>query len=156
MVKITTDYEGMTVPQLREKAKALGITGRWDMTKVQIIEAINSATNKSEERVAEEAKEEANDNNDNDVVGTIREYDKERRLQFVENVSIGSIVAFRCFNGKVKSAKVIAKDKDKRTLEVETNYAKKYSVDFEDVIWVRAGLRWPKGILQLLKSKVAI
>lgn len=153
MVKITTDYEGMTVPQLREKAKALGITGRWDMTKVQLIEAIKSATNKSEEKVAEEAKEEANDN---DVVGTIREYDKERRLQFVENVSIGSIVAFRCFNGKVKSAKVIAKDKDKRTLEVETNYNKKYSVDFEDVIWVRAGSRWPKGILQLLKSKVAI
>lgn len=156
MVKITTDYEGMTVPQLREKAKVLGITGRWDMTKVQLIEAIKSATNatnKSEEKVAEEAKKEANNN---DVVGTIREYDKERRLQFVENVSIGSIVAFRCFNGKVKSAKVIAKDKDKRTLEVETNYDKKYSVDFEDVIWVRAGSRWPKGILQLLKSKVAI
>jgi cation transport regulator ChaB len=35
------DYYGSTVEELRERAKGLGITGRWDMTKKELARAID-------------------------------------------------------------------------------------------------------------------
>lgn len=143
------ELKSLTVSQLRERAKELGISGRWEMTKAQLIDAIE----KSQPKIESEKTNESRESSDM-VIGEIRDYDKSKRMKFVENVSVGSIVAFRCFGGKVKSAKVIDKEEDKKKLILETNYGRTFRVSYEDILWVRMGSRWPKGIIQLLKADV--
>lgn len=143
------ELKSLTVSQLRERAKELGISGRWEMTKTQLIDAIE----KSQPKIESEKTNEFRESSDM-VIGEIRDYDKSKRMKFVENVSVGSIVAFRCFGGKVKSAKVIDKEEDKKKLILETNYGRTFRVSYEDILWVRMGSRWPKGIIQLLKADV--
>ena len=75
-----------------------------------------------------------------------------QKMSYVENIKIGVLVAFKLSNGKVKSAKVAKKSSSKRKLLLETEYGKTYIVPYEDIIWVRTGNRWPKGVYKLLKG----
>ena len=71
---------------------------------------------------------------------------------YIKKADIGFIVAFRTRNGKVKSAKIAKKNVDKRTLVLETEYKAKYKASFDDVLWIKTGPRWPKGVYKLLKG----
>ena len=77
-----------------------------------------------------------------------------RKMRYIESAEIGVIVAFRLPNGRVKSAKVVKKSTKNRKLKLETSYNAEYIVSYDDVIWVRTGKRWPKGVYELLKGKV--
>lgn len=149
-----------TCKELRELAKELNISGRWDMTKEQLIEAILRAR---EEKSAEEsgsAKEEEKVDNQENVEVEVKVENKsaninmEQKMSYIENVSLGTIVAFRLSNGKVKSAKVVRKSTKNRKLKLETDYGAEYIVSYDDVVWVRTGKRWPRGVYNLLKGQV--
>lgn len=77
-----------------------------------------------------------------------------KKRAYVENVKIGTLVAFTSYTGKVKSAKVIKKSTKNRKLKVETKYGAQFIITFDDVIWVRTNKRWPRGVYQLLKGVV--
>jgi hypothetical protein len=82
----------------------------------------------------------------------IREFDAEKRYKYVEDAEIGTFVAAIFPNGKVKSAKIINKSTKNKKLKLQTSYGLEVVVQYKDVLWVRAGKRWPKGILMLMKS----
>ena len=146
-------YEKMTVKQLRERAKELNISGRWDMTKAQLIEAITRAESTEVEpteatenvggitRVKSATEEIVNDNNEGN------------RTKYIENVTIGTIVAYKVSDTKAKSAKVIKKSTSDRKLLVESSYGAQSTISFDDVIWVKTGKRWPKGVYQMLRGE---
>lgn len=128
--------------ELRDMAKELNISGRWDMSKSQLIEAIESA---QKENVVEQE-------NGNDCTDVRESRDTGN---YIENVSTGTLVAFRLHNGKVKSAKVERKSTKRRALKVVTEYGAEYIIGFDDVLWVRTGKRWPRGVYNLLKGVTA-
>ncbi len=163
--------EVKTKKELREIATELEITGRWDMTKPQLIEAIlraTSAENSNQENMVDENPQSANDECkvDNHECNGVEAEDKvenesagikvnmEQKMSYIENIDIGTIVAFRLSNGKVKSAKVTRKSTKNRKLKLETDYGAEYIISFEDVVWVRTGKRWPRGVYKLLKGQV--
>lgn len=76
----------------------------------------------------------------------------EKKMSYIENVANGTIVAFKLPNGKVKSAMVMEKSNTKRKLKLETEYGKTFIVDFNDVVWVKTGNRFPKGVYEALKG----
>ena len=78
----------------------------------------------------------------------------EQKMSYIENIDIGTIVAFRLSSGKVKSAKVTRKSTKNRKLKLETDYGAEYIVSYDDVVWVRTGKRWPRGVYKLLKGQV--
>ncbi len=78
----------------------------------------------------------------------------DQKMSYVEGVEIGTIVAFRLSNGKVKSAKVVKKSTKNRKLKLETDYHAEYIVSYDDIVWVRTGKRWPRGVYNLLKGLV--
>lgn len=123
--------------ELREIAKSLNIQGRWNMTKGVLISAILAY--QSEENTGDEQKE--------------FQYNVEDRMNYVEKADVGTIVAFRLNNGKVKSAKITRKSSKQKLLEVETVYGAVYKIKYEDVIWVRTGKTWPKGVYRLLTGQ---
>ena len=139
-----------TVKTLLDIAKAYGIPGRHKMRKGVLIERIIQA--------------EQAESDDDDVLDTSQgNFDKlatenaaENRLAvrrvYLVNASEGSIVAFRNrLTGKVKSAKILLNDRN-GNMRLETGYGKIYAVEYDDIIWVKIGNRWPRGVYNLLKG----
>lgn len=171
-----TELDKLTCSELRGLAKGLNISGRWDMTKHELVEAILRAEdakvgNAVDVGVVQDtdrsAKDECKiDNQANDTKSveaevkvenksaSVRNVDMEQKMHYIENIEIGTIVAFKLSNGKVKSAKVVKKSTKNRKLKLETDYGAEYIVPYESVIWVRTGKRWPKGVYNLLKGTV--
>lgn len=165
------NYEKLTVKELREVAKNLNISGRWDMTKAQLIEAITRAegekanvggiTKVVDNNVNESATEEKVIDNENHVEAETNKeipankVNVEQKQKYLNNIQIGTIVAFKLSDNKAKSAKVIKKSTKNRKLQVETSYGAQYIIPFENVIWVKTGSRWPKGVYNMLKGVCA-
>ena len=152
-----------TCKELRELAKELNISGRWDMTKDQLIDAILRAEVVENTNESESAKDECKVDNQENVVEVEDKVEKEsanvdvdmaQKMPYIENIEIGTLVAFRLSNGKVKSAKVTRKSTKNRKLKLETDYGAEYIVSFDDIVWVRTGKRWPRGVYKLLKGLV--
>lgn len=152
-----------TCKELRELAKELNISGRWDMTKDQLIDAILGAEVVENTNESESAKDECKVDNQENVVEVEDKVEKEsanvdvdmaQKMPYIENIEIGTFVAFRLSNGKVESAKVTRKSTKNRKLKLETDYGAECIVSFDDIVWVRTGKHWPRGVYKLLKELV--
>lgn len=152
-----------TCKELRELAKELNISDRWDMTNDQLIDAILGAEVVENTNESESAKDECKVDNRENVVEVEGKVEKEsanvdvdmvQKMPYIENIEIGTLVAFRLSNGKVKSAKVTRKSTKNRKLKLETDYGAEYIVSFDDIVWVRTGKCWPRGVYKLLKGLV--
>lgn len=77
----------------------------------------------------------------------------EKKKKYVEDAKVGTLVAFRCDTGKIKSAMIVKRSTSKRRFLLETKYGAKYKVSFDDVLWVRTNKRWPKGIFKLMRGE---
>lgn len=156
------NLQNKTCKELRELAKGMNISGRWDMTKEQLIDAILGAEVVQTADKPESAKDECKV--DNHGVAEVEdkvekesasvEVDMKQKMPYIENIEIGTLVAFRLSNGKVKSAKVTRKSTKNRKLKLETDYGAEYIVSYDDIVWVRTGKRWPRGVYKLLKGLV--
>ena len=127
--------ENKTVKELRNIAKAYSIKGRWDMNKSQLIDSIVSVSEPKNNEVIDNKPKSCSD-----------------KIKYIEDVAIGTLVAFNCPDGKVRSAKVVKKSKARKMLKVVTEYKAEFIISYEDIIWVRTGKRWPKGVYNLLKG----
>lgn len=153
--------ENKNKKELRDLAKDLNIIGRWDMTKEQLVEAILRAE-KSGKNTTKQKSAKTNNKVDNhesvEVENKIEKQstntvaDMEEKKPYIENAAIGTLVAFRLSNGKVKSAKITKKSTSKKKFMLETSYGAQFIVPYNDIIWVRTGKRWPKGVYELLKG----
>ena len=153
------ELQKMKCRELYKLATSKGIKGAWNLRKAEVIEAILGAEKSAE--VAESAKENIKiDNLDVEVENKTQKesanivVDFEGKMQRIEAIEIGTLVAFKLSNGKVKSAKVARKSSKNRKLKVETEYGASYIINYEDVIWVRSGKRWPRGVYMMLKGLV--
>lgn len=117
-----TELDELTDFQLQAKANEFGVAGCSTMDREMLIKALKTYPEKA----------------------TSNEY--------IDNVSIGDIVAFRTENFSVKSAKVVRKSTANKKLMLETKYGKQFFVGFEDVIWVNTNGYWPKWVYNLMKG----
>lgn len=131
------NLEKKTRDELRVIAKELDIKGRGHMTKEQLVQAIASATGGEAAETSDDVSSGSN------------------KVKYVENAEIGTIVAFKLPDGRVKSAKIERRSTSRRKLKLATQYGAEFVVPYEDIIWVRTTKRWPKGVYNLLKGKVA-
>lgn len=155
------NLQNKTCKELRELAKSMSISGRWDMTKGQLIDAILGAEVVKTTNESESAKDECKIDNHKEIVEAEVKFEKEsasidmkQKMPYIENIEVGTLVAFRLSNGKVKSAKVTRKSTKNRKLKLETDYGAEYIVSYDDIVWVRTGKRWPRGVYKLLKGLV--
>lgn len=131
------NLEKKTRDELRVIAKEPDIKGRGHMTKEQLVQAIASATGGE----VAETSDDVSSGSD--------------KMKYVENAEIGTIAAFKLPDGRVKSAKIERRSTSRRKLKLVTQYGAEFVVPYEDIIWVRTTKRWPKGVYNLLKGKVA-
>ena len=131
------NLEKKTRDELRVIAKELDIKGRGHMTKEQLVQAIASATGGEAAETSDDVSSGSN------------------KMKYVENAEIGTIVAFKLPDGRVKSAKIERRSTSRCKLKLVTQYGAEFVVPYEDIIWVRTTKRWPKGVYNLLKGRVA-
>lgn len=142
--KMKKELSESKVRDLYKKATSLGIKGAWDMKKSEVIDSIigvmvSEVMDGSEQGLDEPEEAEV-------------KMDIKGKLEYVNNVSIGTLVAFNAPDGRVRSAKVMKKSTRKRKLMVETEYGASFVISFDDVIWVKTGSRWPRGVYNMLKG----
>lgn len=164
--------------EVQEIAKSLGIA-RFTSTKARtkdelikdILDKQNGEENGEEEKLntekdteipnekVEQPKQEVKESK---VVSEVKKLEKKKltdeekaikKQKYVDDAQVGTLVAFKCDTGRVKSAMIIKRSTSKRRFLLETKYGAKYKVSFEDVLWVRTNKRWPKGIFKLLRGE---
>lgn len=148
----------MLVVDLRNMASMYGIKNVKKYKKQELVDMICEIIDGQKPTVVDEEAEatvavEEDDNNIEVVTEELSEEEiAERRMPYVENAPIDTIVAFKLPTGKVKSAKIINKSTKNRKLKVETAYGAQFVIPYDSVIWVKTGTRWPKGVYNLLKG----
>lgn len=84
------------------------------------------------------------------------------KKDYVDDVKIGQIVAFKIIipvglNGpEEKALSGMIKEIRKNTFIIETKNGTIFNVKKDDVIWVKTGKRFPKGVYLALKGKADI
>lgn len=124
-------YSELTVPELRKLCKERGLSKYAHAKKADLIEMLLKT---------------------DPPVEPTNEPDWESKAKYVDRVEKGTIIAFNVGGNKVKSAKVVKKSSKEKLLKCVTSYGKEYIVRYEDVIWVKTGMRWPRGVYNLLKG----
>ena len=147
----------MLVVDLRNMASMYGIKNVKKYKKQELVDMICEIIYGQTPTVVDEEVSVAVEEDDNNSVETetdelSEEEIAERRMPYVENAPIDTIVAFKLPTGKVKSAKIINKSTKNRKLKVETAYGAQFIIPYDSVIWVKTGTRWPKGVYNLLKG----
>ena len=151
------ELSNMLVVDLRNMASTYGIKNVKKYKKQELVDMICEIIYGQTPTVVDEEVSVAVEEDDNNSVETetdelSEEEIAERRMPYVENAPIDTIVAFKLPTGKVKSAKIINKSTKNRKLKVETAYGAQFIIPYDSVIWVKTGTRWPKGVYNLLKG----
>ena len=151
------ELSNMLVVDLRNMASTYGIKNVKKYKKQELVDMICEIIDGQKPTVVDEEVSVAVEEDDNNSVETetdelSEEEIAERRMPYVENAPIDTIVAFKLPTGKVKSAKIINKSTKNRKLKVETAYGAQFIIPYDSVIWVKTGTRWPKGVYNLLKG----
>lgn len=121
--------EELRMRELLVMAKELQIRGRHELLKAELIAAIRDAqAAKPVPRFSE-------------------------KPNYIENAKIDDIVAFKVNDAKALSGKI--EEIHKEFFRVETKNGIKFKVFKSDIIWVKTGARWPRGVYLALKGDVA-
>ena len=157
------NLEKLTVKELvKNYATPLNITGRHDMKKADLIQAILTAIasqnpNEILNATTTEVTDDKEEVEENHFKGKIKrkeltDIQKANKMRYIEEAEIGTIVAFKLPGMKVKSAKITRKSTKNKKFKVETTYGSEFVVSFDEIIWVKTNKRWPKGVYNLLKG----
>lgn len=123
----------MTVKELMGIAKDLGIVGRHGMRKQQLIDAIVEREEQEEDRQV-------------DVTERQKNHDK-----YIFSARVGMIIAFKINGKKVLSGKI--EEIHATEYVVRTKNGVKFHVNFNNVLWVKTGERWPKSIYLMMRGE---
>lgn len=72
---------------------------------------------------------------------------------YIEEIKIGAMVAFRIGGLKMLSGKIIGITDMSNNYLVETKNGINFSVRRKNIVWVKTGERWPRGIFLALKGE---
>lgn len=142
--------EAMKVDELRKLAPTVGVKNAKQYKKQELIERI-AAMMVTQQANIETAAEVVETSADADVPVI----NMEQKMKYIESAPVGTLVAFRLPDGKVKSAKIINRSAKSQKLKLETSYGRQFVIPYLDVIWVKSTDKWPKGVYRQLKGIVA-
>lgn len=148
--KQMNDLKTKTCKELREIAKGCAIKGRWDMTKDELIKAIQDVYSLSDDSITFESdciiKEEDSTKHRGSQKAT------KTTIDYLNTVDPGTLVAFTRNSAKniAMSGKLVSIENGK--VKVESKKGTLFKINQENVIWVKTGDRWPRWVFALFNK----
>lgn len=145
-----SDLSNKTCKELREIAKGCAIKGRWDMTKDELIKAIQDVYSLSDDSITFESdciiKEEDSTQHRGSQKAT------KTTLDYLSTVEPGTLVAFTRNSAKriAMSGKLVSIENGK--VKVESKKGTLFKLNIENIIWVKTGDRWPRWVFALFNK----
>lgn len=145
-----SDLSSKTCKELREIAKGCAIKGRWDMTKDELIKAIQDVYIFSDDIITFESdciiKEEDSTQHRGSQKAT------KTTLDYLSTVEPGTLVAFTRKSAKniAMSGKLVSIENGK--VKVESKKGTLFKLNIENIIWVKTGDRWPRWVFALFNK----
>ena len=145
-----SDLSNKTCKELREIAKGCAIKGRWDMTKDELIKAIQDVYSLSDDSITFESdcviKEEDSTQHRGSQKAT------KTTLDYLSTVEPGTLVAFTRKSAKniAMSGKLVSIENGK--VKVESKKGTLFKLNIENIIWVKTGDRWPRWVFALFNK----
>ena len=145
-----SDLNKKTCKELREIAKHYGVTGRWDMKKHELIDAIENAFDWSDDEIMFEG--DCIIKNEDSIQSEGSQKVSKTTLEYLANAEVGTLVAFKRNSSKdiAMSGKFISLENGKVT--VESKKGTIFKLNSENIIWVKTGERWPKWVFKLFNN----
>ena len=75
----------------------------------------------------------------------------EDKLNYIKNAPVGTIVAFDTDTQGVKSGAIIDRFGAIK-MTVETEYGEEFVINYDEILWVKTGSRWPKWVYEKFKE----
>jgi hypothetical protein len=162
--------EKLKVNELVKICKENGIVhykGKVRFKKAEMVEAIlnlqkQTANNKSNSNVIVVVEKKIENTNANSAVEKENKtavsnsdnnnkpfFDKE---VYLNNLKLGTLIAFREYSGRLNTAAVQNVSYKRKQIKLITQYQKEFIINFDDVVWIRTGKRWPKFVMNELKG----
>lgn len=144
------DLKTKTCKELREIAKGCAIKGRWDMTKDELIKAIQDVYSLSDDSITFESdciiKEEDSTQHRGSQKAT------KTTIDYLNTVDPGTLVAFTRNSAKniAMSGKLVSIENGK--VKVESKKGTLFKINQENIIWVKTGDRWPRWVFALFNK----
>lgn len=78
---------------------------------------------------------------------------KENKRPYLKRAKKGDLIAYKVSEMKASSGKIVKKFDDKKIIKVVTEYGREDLVNYSEILWIKTGSRWPKGVYEMLKGK---
>lgn len=150
------DLSKKTCKELREIAKGFGITGRWEMTKDELIKAIENVPDWSDEDIEFETDCIIKQNSLDETEGS--QMVKKTSRDYLNIIKVGTLVAFKRNEKDIAMSGKFVEFDEHDNVMVMSKKGTLFKLRPENIIWVKTGTRWPKWVFNLFsntKSKVA-
>lgn len=142
------DLSSMNVKQLLQVAKELDIKGRHNMQKQVLIDAILVARGPITTEPPRSMEEDL-------ATGIDALWDSDEgqasKDVYIDNAKIGMLIAFKVNDRKALSGKI--EEIHQAGFVVKTKNGVKFNVRKKNVMWVKTGNRWPRGVYLALKGE---
>lgn len=76
------------------------------------------------------------------------------REKEVESAEVGTLIAFLDTKGKARTGALVNRSSNKKMVKLVTEFDREFIIPYANVLWVKNGTRWPKGIYKMLKGIV--
>ena len=74
------------------------------------------------------------------------------RSTLIENAEVGTLIAFYDEKGKPRTAALVNRSSARKVIKLVTEFEREFIVPYDNVIWIKKGSRWPRGVYNLLKG----
>lgn len=74
------------------------------------------------------------------------------RSHLIEQAEAGTLIAFYDEKGKPRTAALVNRSSKNKVVKLVTEFEREFIVPYDNVIWIKKGNRWPRGVYNLLKG----
>lgn len=152
------ELEAKTKKELSEICKEMGLPrykGKTEISKVEMIDNILANLDTTKESSEQEPVAETQEDvvEEKSMEELKKEFCDKPKEQYIENATVGTLIAFLEDNGKPNTAALVNRSSSRKQLKLETQYGKQFIIPYSQVLWVRTTKKWPNGVYKLLKNK---
>lgn len=154
------ELEKLTAKELLAKCKEFGLQcyrGKSRLTKGELIDSLLNVNNTENANSNIGTFEIENASDVNEVESNVepepeKEWVNENKEKYIEEAEEGTLIAFLDLKGKPRTAALVNRSSKRKVVKLITEFGWEFIVPYANVLWVRNGTRWPKGVYKLLKG----